>query len=180
MLGRRKAAPANRNWRQTTGARSHDLGRQPKPSPRKGPVAMTLTDDQRSDVQSLREAQPGGKPMIEGNKKRGEQVLLYIFVIVPFLALIAGVPLLWGRGIGWTDVVLSPRLLRHLRPRHHRRFPPLLHPRFVQSQPGPQDRVGHRRLTGHRRTGNPVGCRPSPAPRLLRPGRRPALAMALR
>ena len=67
---------------------------------------MTLTDE-HTDVQALREAQPAGKPMIEGHKKSGEQVLLYIFVIVPFLALLAAVPVLWGWGIGWTDVILA-------------------------------------------------------------------------
>jgi len=38
---------------------------------------------------------------------RGEQTALYIFVIVPFLALVAAIPVAWGWGIGWTDVVLS-------------------------------------------------------------------------
>ncbi|HEX2903831.1 MAG TPA: acyl-CoA desaturase [Jatrophihabitans sp.] len=68
---------------------------------------MTLTDDQRSDIQALQDAKPAGKPMIEGNKKTVEQVMLYIFVIVPFLALVAAIPLLWGWGIGWTDVALG-------------------------------------------------------------------------
>jgi stearoyl-CoA desaturase (Delta-9 desaturase) len=67
---------------------------------------MTLTDE-HTDVQALREAQPAGKPMIEGYKKRGEQVLLYLFVIVPFLALLAAVPIVWGWGIGWTDLALA-------------------------------------------------------------------------
>ncbi len=67
---------------------------------------MTLTDEQTA-VQELRETQPAGKPMIEGNKRSGEQVALYIFVIVPFLALIAAIPVVWGWGIGWTDVALA-------------------------------------------------------------------------
>jgi len=66
---------------------------------------MTLTD--QTAVQELREAQPAGKPMIEGNKRRGEQLALYIFVTVPFLALLAAIPVVWGWGIGWTDVVLA-------------------------------------------------------------------------
>ena len=40
-------------------------------------------------------------------KGRGEQVMLVIFVVVPFLAVLAAVPLLWGRGIGWSDVVVT-------------------------------------------------------------------------
>jgi stearoyl-CoA desaturase (delta-9 desaturase) len=67
---------------------------------------MSLIDE-HTDVQALREAQPAGKPMIEGYKKRGEQVLLYLFVIVPFLALLAAVPIAWGWGIGWTDLALA-------------------------------------------------------------------------
>jgi stearoyl-CoA desaturase (delta-9 desaturase) len=67
---------------------------------------MTMTDDPM-DVETLRDTRPGPKPMIEGRKKSLEQVMLYVFVIVPFLAVLAAVPLLWGWGIGWTDIVLS-------------------------------------------------------------------------
>jgi stearoyl-CoA desaturase (delta-9 desaturase) len=66
---------------------------------------MTLTA--QTTVQTLPDARPSGKPMIEGTKRRGEQFMLYLFVIVPFLALLAGVPILWGWGIGWTDLVLA-------------------------------------------------------------------------
>jgi stearoyl-CoA desaturase (delta-9 desaturase) len=59
------------------------------------------------DLQELREAQPGGKPVLAGQKARGEQTALYIFVIVPFLALVAAIPFVWGWGIGWTDLVLA-------------------------------------------------------------------------
>jgi len=46
------------------------------------------------------------KPVFEGTKKRGEQIALYTFVIVPFLAFAAAVPVAWGWGLGWTDVAL--------------------------------------------------------------------------
>jgi stearoyl-CoA desaturase (delta-9 desaturase) len=49
----------------------------------------------------------GPKPVLDGTKKRGEQVVLYTFVIVPFLAVLAAVPVAWGWGLGWTDVVLG-------------------------------------------------------------------------
>ena len=74
---------------------------------------MTLlepTTEQRDaadSAQALREAQPGGKPMLAGRKKSGEQLALYILVVVPFLALLAAVPMLWGHGISATDVVLA-------------------------------------------------------------------------
>jgi stearoyl-CoA desaturase (delta-9 desaturase) len=48
----------------------------------------------------------GPKPVVEGTKGRGEQIALYTFVIVPFLAVLAAVPMAWGWGLGWTDVVL--------------------------------------------------------------------------
>ena len=37
---------------------------------------------------------------------RKEQIALLFFVVVPFIALLAAVPLMWGRGIGWVDVAL--------------------------------------------------------------------------
>jgi len=57
-------------------------------------------------VSTLQSAQPAGKPMYSGRKPGGEQVALYIFVLVPFAATIVAVPLAWGWGIGWTDVIL--------------------------------------------------------------------------
>ena len=48
----------------------------------------------------------GPKPMLDGTKARGEQTALYIFVIIPFLAVLAAIPIAWGWGLSWTDVVL--------------------------------------------------------------------------
>jgi stearoyl-CoA desaturase (delta-9 desaturase) len=48
----------------------------------------------------------GTKPVFEGTKRRGEQFALYSFVIVPFLAFLAAVPVAWGWGLSWTDIVL--------------------------------------------------------------------------
>jgi stearoyl-CoA desaturase (Delta-9 desaturase) len=36
-----------------------------------------------------------------------DQVNLFLFIIVPFLALVAAVPLLWGVGLSWRDVVIA-------------------------------------------------------------------------
>src|SRR5579885_3395097 len=55
---------------------------------------------------TLLDERPTGKPVFEGTKRRGEQVALYTFVIVPFLAFLAAVPVAWGWGLGWTDVAL--------------------------------------------------------------------------
>ncbi len=46
------------------------------------------------------------KPVIEGTKGRGEQVALYAFVIIPFLAFAAAIPVAWGWGMSWVDVAL--------------------------------------------------------------------------
>jgi stearoyl-CoA desaturase (delta-9 desaturase) len=61
-------------------------------------------------TQLLEEGAPtvrGPKPAIEGTKQRGEQILLYVFVIVPFLAVVAAIPIAWGWGLNWTDLALT-------------------------------------------------------------------------
>ncbi len=54
-----------------------------------------------------REGQPVPKPITEGVRPGSEQVVLYILVLVPFIALLAAVPAVWGWGLGWHDVVLA-------------------------------------------------------------------------
>ncbi|HLI41292.1 MAG TPA: acyl-CoA desaturase, partial [Streptosporangiaceae bacterium] len=36
-----------------------------------------------------------------------QRVLIGVFVAIPLLALAAAIPLLWGRGVGWHDIVLA-------------------------------------------------------------------------
>ncbi|GAA2784515.1 acyl-CoA desaturase [Saccharopolyspora taberi] len=52
-------------------------------------------------------AKSGPKPLTEGSRSWLSQLSVYVFVIVPFIALIAAVPAAWGWGLGWTDVVLA-------------------------------------------------------------------------
>ena len=40
------------------------------------------------------------------NKRSIEQIALLLFICVPFVALVAAVPLAWGRGLSWLDVGL--------------------------------------------------------------------------
>ncbi|MFD9734121.1 acyl-CoA desaturase [Umezawaea sp. NPDC059074] len=59
---------------------------------------MTSTIDRSTDK--------GPKPIIDGRRGNSEQFGVYVFVIVPFLALLAAVPIAWGWGLGWVDVAL--------------------------------------------------------------------------
>ena len=47
------------------------------------------------------------KPVLDGQRPRGHSALVYLFTIVPTLALTAAVPLAWGWGLGWADVGLA-------------------------------------------------------------------------
>src|ERR1044072_3793456 len=49
----------------------------------------------------------GPKPLLEGQRNFWQASLVYIFTLIPFAALIAAVPLLWGWGLGWLDVALG-------------------------------------------------------------------------
>ncbi len=61
-----------------------------------------------AEDQDARPPEPAGapKPLVEGVKRRGEQAALYVFVLVPFLAVLAIVPVAWGWGLSWTDVII--------------------------------------------------------------------------
>ena len=54
---------------------------------------------------SARDTAPVFTPNIE-RKSMAEQVLLTLFVVVPFLAVLAAVPVVWGWGMRWSDVAL--------------------------------------------------------------------------
>ena len=56
-----------------------------------------------------REPAGGDEPALtaEEPKKRWEQVALALFVVIPFAALTAAVPLAWHRELSWRDVVIA-------------------------------------------------------------------------
>jgi stearoyl-CoA desaturase (delta-9 desaturase) len=47
-----------------------------------------------------------GKPLTTGRQPVGIIIALWAFVTIPFAALLAAVPVMWGWGLGWVDVVL--------------------------------------------------------------------------
>ena len=63
-----------------------------------------------------------------------EQSSLYVFVVVPFLALAAVVPAVWGWGLSWLDVGLAVGFYFFTLLGRDRRLPPVLHARLVQGE----------------------------------------------
>ena len=50
----------------------------------------------------------GPKPLLaEKGKGNGEITLLWFFIVGPMVALAAAVPVFWGWGLGWHDLVLG-------------------------------------------------------------------------
>jgi stearoyl-CoA desaturase (delta-9 desaturase) len=48
----------------------------------------------------------GPKPLTEGKQPVGIIIALWAFVIIPFVALLAAIPVAWGWGLSWTDVAI--------------------------------------------------------------------------
>jgi len=49
----------------------------------------------------------GSKTLLAGRRPLPAQITVYLFVLLPFLALFVAVPLAWGRGLSLLDVVLA-------------------------------------------------------------------------
>src|SRR4051794_39715990 len=45
--------------------------------------------------------------LLTGSKAGWENTVLAIFIAVPFLALVAAVPVAWGWGLGWRDLAIA-------------------------------------------------------------------------
>src|SRR5258705_12544899 len=48
-----------------------------------------------------------GKPLLGQPAPRSAMVVLVIGVLVPFLALLAAVPVAWGWGLSWLDIAIA-------------------------------------------------------------------------
>src|SRR4051812_43057841 len=49
----------------------------------------------------------GSKSLTEGKQGAGVLIALWVFVILPFVALVAAVPVAWGWGLTWLDVAMT-------------------------------------------------------------------------
>jgi stearoyl-CoA desaturase (delta-9 desaturase) len=65
---------------------------------------MTTTLEETADGSV---APNGPKPVTVGHRNNIVQLGVYFFILVPFAALIAAVPLAWGWGLTWLDVILA-------------------------------------------------------------------------
>jgi len=73
---------------------------------------MTATTDRAAprpgDLRTPPAPGPGPRPDINPEPSSTfERILVAVFVAVPFLALVAAVPLAWGWGLGWHDAVIA-------------------------------------------------------------------------
>jgi stearoyl-CoA desaturase (Delta-9 desaturase) len=49
----------------------------------------------------------GPRDLLAGKRPLPAHITVYLFVIVPFLALVVAVPIAWGWGLSWVDVLLA-------------------------------------------------------------------------
>jgi stearoyl-CoA desaturase (delta-9 desaturase) len=47
------------------------------------------------------------KPLLSGQRSRAEQITVRAFLLIPFAALAAAVPVFWGWGMSWLDLVIG-------------------------------------------------------------------------
>ena len=109
-----------------------------------------------------------------------QRVLVAVFVGLPMLALVAAIPVAWGWGLGWHDVVIAVAFYLFsglgISMGFHRYF---THGSFKAVR-GFKILLAIAGSSAHRGTGDHLGLRPPAAPQVQRPRRRPALAVAVR
>jgi stearoyl-CoA desaturase (delta-9 desaturase) len=70
-------------------------------------TAVTDTTSPTSTTVAASGARGPRSDFEEEPKGTGEKVLVALFVAIPFLALLAAIPLAWGWGLGWHDVIIA-------------------------------------------------------------------------
>jgi len=73
------------------------------------PPTATLVDEDLDVAESTVAGSPDVNEVVHGGdrKKGGEQIALFLFIAIPFVALVAAVPIAWGWGLGWRDLVIA-------------------------------------------------------------------------
>src|SRR3954468_16211110 len=56
---------------------------------------------------SLTAPRPVAKPVLSGRQSVAELITIRTFLLVPFLALAAAVPVFWGWGVSWLDLTIG-------------------------------------------------------------------------
>jgi stearoyl-CoA desaturase (delta-9 desaturase) len=56
---------------------------------------------------SVKAPRPAPKPVLEGRQTLAELITIRTFLLVPFLALAAAVPVFWGWGVSWLDLTIG-------------------------------------------------------------------------
>jgi len=69
---------------------------------------MTTTAENRATSTTASPPRTGPIPDLDPEPVgSGERLLVGLFVVIPMLALIAAIPLAWGWGLGWHDIVIA-------------------------------------------------------------------------
>jgi len=72
------------------------------------PAPSTTAPARPADLSAPGRSTPAGKKALTGEiKSPWEQPALYAFVIIPFAAVAAALPVAWGWGLGWRDVIIT-------------------------------------------------------------------------
>jgi stearoyl-CoA desaturase (delta-9 desaturase) len=70
-------------------------------------TAQTGSLQRGGPAEPARQPQAGPRPDISARQNTVQRIMVGVFVAVPLLALVAAVPLAWGWGLGWHDVVIA-------------------------------------------------------------------------
>jgi stearoyl-CoA desaturase (delta-9 desaturase) len=68
---------------------------------------LTVAAPTRASDTPARPAKPVALPPTSASKRRAEQVALGLFVVIPFVAVLGAVPMLWGRYLSVTDIAIA-------------------------------------------------------------------------
>ncbi|KAA9160390.1 acyl-CoA desaturase [Amycolatopsis acidicola] len=56
---------------------------------------------------STTDVRAGAKPLVSHSRSTGQMIVLKAFLLIPFAALVLALPLAWGWGLNWLDLVLA-------------------------------------------------------------------------